>query len=246
MLRRGFFPSSPQAGRLAQVIAYIRAGESLPIYANVRVAREMSKRVLGPRDRIEEVGKLAGLVVRPSTVSDVFTIALGLAFGYVLGYLNVTVGGIPVSLGTPAGVVLTGIAIRTLRSRHRLFGGPVSEGARSLLQELGLDLFIAVVAVNTAPNVATAVQHGGVGAILAIGITAALVPPLSAWIIGLKLLKLNPAALLGALCGARFCTPALRAAQEESDSAIPAVGYPVPYAITAVFVLVAGYLALFL
>jgi len=41
-------------------------------------------------------------------------------------------------------------------------------------------------------------------------------------------------------------TPALRAAQEESDSAVPAVGYPVPYAVTAVLVLVAGYLALFL
>ena len=31
-----------------------------------------------------------------------------------------------------------------------------------------------------------------------------------------------------------------------TDSAIPAVGYPVPYAVTAVLVLVAGYLALFL
>jgi putative transport protein len=82
--------------------------------------------------------------------------------------------------------------------------------------------------------------------ILAVGITAALVPPLAAWFVGLKLLRLNPAVLLGALCGARFSTPALRAAQEETGSAVAAVGYPVPYAVTAVLVLVGGYLALFL
>jgi putative transport protein len=45
---------------------------------------------------------------------------------------------------------------------------------------------------------------------------------------------------------ARFSTPALRAAQEEAASAVPAGGYLVPYAVTAVLVLVAGYLALFL
>ena len=108
------------------------------------------------------------------------------------------------------------------------------------------DLFIAVVALNTAPNVAGAFGSGGVLGILAIGVTAALVPPAVAWFVGLKLLKLNPAVLMGALCGARFCTPALRAAQEETGSAVPAVGYPVPYAITAVLVLIGGYVALFL
>ena len=142
--------------------------------------------------------------------------------------------------------MLAGIAISTLRSRNPLFGGPVMEGARSLLQDLGLDLFIAVVALNTAPNVAAAFASGGVLEILAIGVTAALVPPLVARVVGLKLLKLNAAVLMGALCGARFSTPALRAAQEEAGSAVSAVGYPVPYAVTAVLVLVAGYLALFL
>jgi putative transport protein len=67
-----------------------------------------------------------------------------------------------------------------------------------------------------------------------------------AWVVGIRLLKLNAAVLMGAIAGARFSTPALRAAQEETGSAIPGVGYPVPYAITAVLVLVAGYLALFL
>ena len=245
-VRRAVFPKVARVGRLLQGVGYIRAGESLPAYPNTRVEYGDVIRVLGPKNRIDEVGRHAGAVVRATTVSDILTMALGLAIGYVIGYLSISIGGIPISLGTPAGVMLAGIAISTLRSRYPLFGGPVSEGARSLLQDLGLDLFIAVVALNTAPNVAAAFASGGVLGILAIGVTAALVPPLVAWVVGLKLLKLNPAVLLGALCGARFSTPALRAAQEEAGSAVPAVGYPVPYAVTAVLVLVAGYLALFL
>jgi putative transport protein len=245
-LRRTIFPAAERVGRLVQVVGFLRAGESFPAYPNTRVERGDIVRVLGPRTRIDQMGQYVGAVVRATTISDILTLALGLAAGYVIGYFSVSIGGIPISLGTPAGVMLAGIAISTLRSRYPLLGGPVSEGARSLLQDLGLDLFIAVVAVNTAPNVAGAFASGGVLVILSIGIAAALIPPLVAWVIGLKVLKLNPAVLMGALAGARFSTPALRAAQEESGSAVPGVGYPVPYAITAVLVLVAGYIALFL
>jgi putative transport protein len=245
-LRHAVFPDADEVGRLVQLVSLTRTGELLPVYPNTRVERGDVARVVGPKSRIDAMGKHVGSVVRTTTGSDILTLALGLAFGYIIGYLSFQVGGIPISLGTPAGVMLAGIAISTLRSRYPLFGGPVSEGARSLLQDLGLDLFIAVVGLNTAPNVAGAFANGGALSILAVGIVASLVPPVVAWAVGLKLLKLNPAVLTGALCGARFSTPALRAAQEESDSAIPAVGYPVPYAVTAVLVLVAGYLALFL
>ena len=187
-----------------------------------------------------------GAVVRYSTASDVLSMAIGLGLGYIIGYLSVQIGAVPVSLGTPAGVMLAGIVMSTLRSRYPLLGGPVSEGARSLLQDLGLDLFIAVIAVNTAPNVAAAFTGGGVLGILIIGILAALIPPLIAWLIGWKVLKLNTAVLLGAISGARFSTPAMQAAQEACGGAIPAVGYPVPYAVAAVLVLVAGFMALFL
>jgi putative transport protein len=245
-LRRNVFPGAERVGRLVQLAAFIRAGESFPTYPSTRIEHGDIARVIGPKDRIDQMGKFTGAVVRATNVSDMLTIALGLAVGYIIGYLNVTIAGIPISLGTPAGVMLAGILISTLRSRYPLFGGPVSEGARGLMQDLGLDLFIAVVALNTAPNVVNAFTGGGVLTILAVGLTAALIPPVVAWVVGIKLLKLNAAVLMGAICGARFSMPALRAAQEETGSAIPAVGYPVPYAITAVLVLVAGYLALFL
>jgi len=184
-------------------------------------------------------------VVRQSAASDILTLALGLTIGYLVGYIHVPIGVLSIGLGTPAGVMIAGIALSALRARNPLFGGPISEGARSLLQDLGLDLFIAVVALNAAAGVAAAFARGGVAGILTVGIAAGLIPPVVVWFVGLKLFKLNAAVLLGAVCGARFSTPGLRVAQEESGSAIPAVGYPVPKAITATIVLITGYLALF-
>jgi putative transport protein len=245
-MRRAMFPKASEVARIFHPLGVIRAGESIPVWSKTKLERGDIARVLGPKTRIDQAGRIVGAVVRYSTASDVLSMAIGLGLGYIFGYLSIQIGAVPVSLGTPAGVMLAGIAMSTLRSRYPLFGGPVSEGARSLLQDLGLDLFIAVIAVNTAPNVAAAFTGGGVLGILIIGILSALIPPLIAWLIGWKVLKLNTAVLLGAISGARFSTPAMQAAQEACGGAIPAVGYPVPYAVAAVLVLVAGFMALFL
>jgi putative transport protein len=245
-MRKALFPKAGEVARIFHPLGILRAGDSLPVYPTTKLERGDIIRVLGPRRRIDQAGKIVGALVRYSTASDVLSMAIGLALGYVFGYLSIRIGAIPISLGTPAGVMLAGIVMSTLRSRNPLFGGPISEGARSLLQDLGLDLFIAVIALNTAPNVAAAFTGGGVLGILIIGILSALLPPLVAWLVGWKVLKLNTAVLLGAISGARFCTPAMQAAQEACGRAIPAVGYPVPYAVAAVMVLIAGFLALFL
>jgi len=243
--RHAVFPGAARVGRLLQPVATIRAGEPLPAYPGTRLERGDILRVLGPRSRIACVAGRVGRVVRQSAASDILTLALGLTIGYLVGYIHVPIGVLSIGLGTPAGVMIAGIALSALRSRNPLFGGPISEGARSLLQDLGLDLFIAVVALNAAAGVAAAFARGGVAGILTVGIAAGLIPPVVVWFVGLKLFKLNAAVLLGAVCGARFSTPGLRVAQEESGSAIPAVGYPVPKAITATIVLITGYLALF-
>ncbi len=245
-VRRTLSPGVERPGRLFHPVAMIRDGEQIPVWPGMQLNRGDIMRILGQRERINAVGKLVGAVVRHTTESDILTLALGLVIGYVAGSLRVTIGHIPFALGAPAGVMLAGIVISALRARNPLFGKPVSEGARSLLQALGLDGFIAVVAINSGPNVASAFTSGRVFNLLAIGIVGALVPPLVGWVVGRRLFNLNAAILMGTICGARHSTPALKAAQEECDSAIPAVGYPVAYAISSVLVLILGYLALFL
>ena len=66
-------------------------------------------------------------------------------------------------------------------------------------------------------------------------------PAIVAWLVGRHLLGLNPALLMGAVAGARQCTSALQAAQDETKSTVPGIGYPVPLAIATVALSVVGY-----
>ena len=68
-----------------------------------------------------------------------------------------------------------------------------------------------------------------------------LLPELVAWWVGRHVLKLNPALLMGAVAGARQNTTSMRAAQKESRSAVPGIGYPVPLAIATIALSIVGY-----
>lgn len=163
-----------------------------------------------------------------STVTETFYLAVALVIGYVVGHFSVTLWGIPFALGTSAGCMLAGIIFSFLRTRNPALGGPMSEGARSFMQDIGLNLFIAVLAANVGPKILDSFQGTVVIWIAVLGLLGALVPPLLAWFYGLYIRRMNPAILAGACAGARNSTPAMRAAQDISQSAIPAVGYPVP------------------
>ena len=89
--------------------------------------------------------------------------------------------------------------------------------------------------------------HGTVVIWIAVlGLLGALVPPFIAWLYGYYIRKMNPIVLAGACAGGRNSTPALNGVQEISGSAISAVAYPVPYALTSAVVLILGYTAMVL
>jgi putative transport protein len=72
----------------------------------------------------------------------------------------------------------------------------------------------------------------------------ALVPPLLAWLYGLYVRKMNPIILAGGCAGSRNSTPTLNGVQDVSQSAISAVAYPVPYALTSALLLIFSYIAM--
>jgi putative transport protein len=67
------------------------------------------------------------------------------------------------------------------------------------------------------------------------------VPALIAWWIGRHVLHLNEALLMGAIAGARQNTSSMQSAQEQTKSAVPGIGYPVPLAITTLALSVVAY-----
>ena len=187
-----------------------------------------------------------GQVVRAGHTSDVLTLALGLLAGALLGSIPVPLFGIRISFGAAA-VLMTGIVFGWLKTRHPAFGGPISEGARSLMEEMGLNVFTSALAINSGLAVYQVATTGPIWQLLIASQVISLLPELVAWGVGRHVLKLNPALLMGAVAGARQNTTSMRAAQKESRSAVPGIGYPVPLAITTIALSVVGYFfALFL
>jgi putative transport protein len=89
---------------------------------------------------------------------------------------------------------------------------------------------MAVVGLSAGPNFFGGIQKSGVSLVF-VGLVVAVLPHVTAILVGRYLLKMNPLILLGACSGAGTITAALRAVQEESQSKLPALGYTVPYAI---------------
>jgi putative transport protein len=230
-----------------QLKAMFRLGEQQPILPDTKVQVGDVLRLVGPDFCLQHAAKrLGGRPILDSTVTEVMYMAIAMAIGYIVGSLSVKIAGIPFALGTSAGCLLAGILVSYWRSRNPEFGGPVSEGARSFLQDIGLNLFVAVLAANVGPKVIESFQGLTVVWIALIGTTAALLPPFISFVVGIKVFKLNSIIADGASTGARNSTPGLNAICDQSKSAVAAVPYPLTYALTTVLALIGGYLAMVL
>jgi putative transport protein len=238
---------SKTIGHGLELKAMFRMGEGLPILPEEKIGVGDVLRLVGPVFCLERAAKeLGGKPILDNMVTEVMYMAIAMAIGYIVGKLSVTVAGIPFALGTSAGCLLAGIFMSYWRSRNPEIGGPVSEGARLHLQDIGLNMFVAVLAANVGPKVLNSFQGPIVIWIAIIGACGALIPPFVAFIVGHKMFKLNSVIAAGAAAGGRNHTASLNAVCEESESAVAAVPYPLTYAITTVTALVGGYLAMML
>ncbi len=221
--------------------AMFRAGELIPKGPNVVIRRGDVFRVTGSRERIERLAAQLGSIVRPSFSTDTLTLALGLALGAFIGALTLSIGAVKLSLGSVA-LLLVGVAFSALRTRNPALGGPFPEPARQLFEDLGLNVFVAVLGLNAGLGVVQAIQSGAIVPVLIGSAVVGLLPPLVGWMLGQYGLKMNIASLLGAVAGARCSSPGMRAAQETAHSAAPAIAYPVTFAISNVLFTVMSYL----
>ncbi|WP_129139174.1 aspartate:alanine exchanger family transporter [Modicisalibacter coralii] len=227
------------------VQALFRAGNELPLGPDSAVSFGDVLRLTGPDAAIKAAaGKLGGRAILPTMKSEVLYLALAMLAGYLVGIASVTISGIPFSLGTSAGCILAGVGVSYFRSRNPEFGGPVHEGARSFLQDFGLNAFVVVLSANVGPKVISALGGDTLVWLALIGTLGALVPPLIAFWIGFKFFGLNSIIADGAATGARNSTPGLNAIIEESGSSVAAVPYPVSYALTTVLALIGGYFSM--
>jgi putative transport protein len=221
--------------------ALFRGGEQIPAGPETTARKGDVLRVTGGRWRIANLEKHVGRVVRPSLGTDIVTLALGLAAGGLIGMITIKIGSVRLTVGSAVGLLLVGIALSVLRTRNPSFGGPFPEPARRLLEDLGLNVFIAILGINSGAGVIKAVGAGALTPILAGCFIVGFIPPLVGWVLGSALFKMNDALLMGAVAGGRCNSAGMRAAQEASGSNVPAISYPVTFAISNILFTLLSY-----
>jgi putative transport protein len=222
-----------------------RAGAPFPIGRDTKLQRMDVISVVGIKSAIDQVGKTLGRVVRPSTQTDLLTLAAGMILGFLIGAIQFPAFGAKVGLGNAGGLLVSGVIVSSVASRLRYFGN-TPNAARNVLEDLGLVVFVAIVGINAGNSLLAQLTGMLALKIFLVGFVACSVPPIIVWAIGYHVFRINPAVLMGGVAGARSHSGPCREAAVEIQSNVPWIGFPVGYAVSGVLLTVFGYFAMIL
>lgn len=215
-------------------------GMQIPVYAKTELHRGYVMTIQGHATEINRAASVVGYVDKPTNQTDMIFVGLGIFIGTLIGAITVHLGGIPVSLSTSGGALIAGLVFGWLRSKHPTFG-QIPSSSLWILNNMGLNMFIAVIGIESGPSFVQGIQQVGWMLFVA-GIIATTVPLLLGIWLGDKLFKFPAAINLGCNAGARVTTASLGAIQDALGSTTPAMGYTVTYAIGNTLLILMGVL----
>lgn len=221
------------------IIRKIQRGKAeLPLLKKVKLMRGDIVELEGRKTDVDRFAQYLGYIERPTNITDLLYVAIGIFIGGLLGSLTVHAGNVPLSLSASGGVLIMGIIFGWLRSRRPTFGA-VPEPAIWLMNNLGLSVFIAVVGISAGPDFIAGFKANGLSLFIA-GIFVSLIPMLIGILLGRYVFKFEPAITLGACAGARTTTAALGALQDSLKSKVPALSYTTTYAVGNTLLIIWG------
>jgi putative transport protein len=227
-----------QRARGVFVQSIMRSGHLLPLTPATVVQYGDLVTLVGTEPELSEAGAALGNELRRSGITDLVFLAFGILAGLMIGSLSARLWGIPVSLGSGGGALVSGLVCGWINAKRPSIGH-MPDHAVQLLKDLGLAVFVACVGLSAGPEAVSLIrEHGAV--LPVIGLLVSLGPAcLSLWV-GHKILKIEGPLLVGAIAGQHVSTPAISAILNASGSSVPLLGYTVTYAIANVLLPVLG------
>ena len=210
----------------------------IPILPGTRLYRGDIVTLVGRTPDIAAVTKLLGYPDRATDVADIAFIGAVVAIGAILGSLVYKLGDVPLTLGTSGGALIAGLFFGWLRSVRPTFGR-IPSSTVWFMNSIGLNIFIAVVGISSGPSFVAGLKEFGFSLLLW-GAVATIVPVTLAMFAGKYLFRFDDALVLGCCCGARTTTSSLGMVSDRARSRIPALGYPVPYAVATTSLTIGG------
>jgi aspartate-alanine antiporter len=216
-----------------------RADQPLPVLPSTVVEHGDVITFYGSDSDTARAVKAAGYPLAEDGKTDFVYMGLGVLVGLLVGMLVAHVGGIPLTLGSGGGALLSGLLFGWARSKHPMVGAMPSE-ASALLRDFGLASFVAIVGLNTGLQAVETIKTSGAVIFLA-GVIVTVVPLLLTMLFGRFVLRYDNAAVLaGALSGSRSANPAFGEILGKSGSSVPTVPFAVTYAMANVLLTLLG------
>jgi putative transport protein len=216
----------------------MRSGYEMPVTSGSKVDRGDALTIAGARRDVERAAKILGYADRPTDMTDMVFVGIGILLGGLIGALSIKIGKVPLSLSTSGGALIMGLVFGWLRSVHPTFGR-IPAPALWMMNNVGLTTFIAVVGISSGPGFVAGLREAGLMLFFA-GIFVTIMPFVVGIFVGKYFFKMNAGIILGACAGARTTTAALGAIQDVAKSKIPALGYTVTYAVGNTLLIIWG------
>jgi len=215
-----------------------QGGIEIPVLAQTKLMQGDMLTIEGLPQEVKMAAPAIGCEEHPTVATDMVFVALAIVIGAIIGALTLRIGKIPVSLSTSGGALIAGLFFGWLRTK-RPSTGIIPDSSLWLMNNLGLNMFIAVIGIQSGPTFVSGIKEVGF-MLFVMGIVATTVPLLLSMIIGAKIFKFHPAINLGCCAGSRTTTAALGAVTSSLDSSVPAMGYTVTYAIGNTLLILMG------
>jgi putative transport protein len=201
----------------------------IPILPETKLNQGDIVTLVGRSQDIAVATKRLGRPDRATDVADVAFIGAAIAIGALVGALVWKVGGVPLTLSTSGGALISGLFFGWLRSVRPTFGR-IPSPTVWFMNSVGLNVFIAIVGISSGPGFVAGLQKLGFGLFLW-GVAVTTVPLILGLYVGKYIFRFDDAIVLGCVSGARTTTASLGMVNDIAKSPIPGLGYTVTYAV---------------
>jgi putative transport protein len=207
-----------------------RMDNHLPVKPGTDVHAGDTIRLTGAARDVDAFASRAGFKLNHAVKADFVFIAAGVVLGFLIGKISIKVGGVPLTLATGGGCLLSGLAFGWLRAKRPTIG-QYDPAAASVIKDLGLATFIACVGLSSGPQAVHLVEKYGASLPIA-GLLMTLIPATISLVVAFKFMKLPAPLGLGSVAGQQCSTPAITAIQGVAGNTTPLISYTIVYALS--------------
>lgn len=221
------------------LVAVKRMGRDLPMLSDLELHKGDELLFTGTPKDLDRVQALVGYKITAAAVTDFIFFGVGMALGILIGLFEFRIAGIPVTIGTGGGCLLSGLLFGWLRSTHPRFAA-LPTGASNFLRDFGLAVFVAIVGISAGPQAVSTIQQYGL-TLFFLGIGVTIIPQIITFYFSYYVLRIrNPIEALACVVGGRSANPGFAALLAKAGNATPVVSFTVTYAVANVFLTIWG------